>query len=54
MRLKGIVSGEEYFLKAHSFYNFFFLVDEKIELKVLPCTFELLSNFENPSNNPLQ
>jgi hypothetical protein len=36
------------------FTKFFFLVDEKIELKVLACPFELLTNFENPSNNPLQ
>ncbi len=31
-----------------------FIVDEKIRLKVLACTFEFLSNFENLSSKPLQ
>jgi hypothetical protein len=34
----------------------YFLVDEKIKLKVLACFFEIIycTNFENPSSNPLQ
>jgi hypothetical protein len=30
------------------------MVDEKIKLKVLAYSFELLANFENPSSNPPQ
>jgi hypothetical protein len=36
------------------FTTFCFLVDEKIKHKFLACSFEILSNFENPSSNPLQ
>ncbi len=36
------------------FNVFYFLVDEKIKLKILACSFETLMNFENPASNPLQ
>jgi hypothetical protein len=38
------------------FTFFCFLVDEKIKLKVLPCSFVITyrTSFENPSRNPLQ
>jgi hypothetical protein len=32
----------------------YFLVDEKIKLKVLACSLKLLTNFENPSSDTLQ
>jgi hypothetical protein len=31
-----------------------FLVDEKIKLKGLACSFEIFTNFQNPSGNLLQ
>ncbi len=60
-RIKGIVSRDEKklfkpykknryctFCKcADSFKIFFFLVDDKIKLKVLACSLKLLTNFEN-------
>jgi hypothetical protein len=37
------------------FTIFCLLVDEKIKLKALACSFEIiLTNFENPLSNPLQ
>jgi hypothetical protein len=43
---KGIVSRNYYVLKAYHDkwvhgYNFFFLADEKVKLKVLACSFEI-------------
>ncbi len=55
--VKGIVSRDEYFLKACAdivFTIFYYLVYENIKLKVLACSLKLLSNFENPSSNPLE
>ncbi len=44
---KGIVSRDEYFFKNYTntkadiFYNFLILIDEKIKLKILACSFEI-------------
>ncbi len=47
------MSRDEYFF-VHAliaFTIFCFLVDEKIKLKVLACSFEITYYFENPSSN---
>jgi hypothetical protein len=60
------VSQDKYFFKAYNYKKvlpvhalivftvFGFLVDEKIKLKVLASSFEILANVENPSNIPLR
>jgi hypothetical protein len=43
-RFKGILSRDKYFLRLiiiNSYLTFCFLVDEKIKLKVLACSFEI-------------